>query len=130
MFWYPEPTVKTKKPCRFAIYSELCSILTFLQKVVKKRTSNVKVYYIIPLNYFFTGHPENFKIKLYCFQERLSLRYNIILKLCLHFICVSSAITNFQRTFLLKSILKVEDSLFYFLYYRSKCLWSANPKSE
>ena len=24
----------------------------------------------------FTGHPENFKIKLYYFQEKLSLRYN------------------------------------------------------
>ena len=34
----------------------------------------MKIYYIIPLNYQLTGHPENFKIKLYCFQERLSLR--------------------------------------------------------
>ena len=33
----------------------------------------MKVYYIIPLNYQLTGHPENFKIKLYYFQERLSL---------------------------------------------------------
>ena len=41
----------------------------------------MKVHYIIPLNYQFTGHPENFKIKLYYFQERLSLRCNIILKL-------------------------------------------------
>ena len=37
-------------------------------EVVKKRTSNVKVYYIISLNYSLTGHPENFKIKLYYFQ--------------------------------------------------------------
>ena len=31
----------------------------------------MKVYYIIPLNYQFTGHQENFKIKLYYFQERI-----------------------------------------------------------
>ena len=41
----------------------------------------MKEYYVIPLNYRFTGNPENFKIKLYFFQDRLSLRYNIILKL-------------------------------------------------
>ena len=41
----------------------------------------MKVYYMIPLNYGLTGHPENFKIKLYYFQGRLSLRYNVILKL-------------------------------------------------
>ena len=46
-----------------------------------KKTSNMKVYYIIQLNYQLTEYPENFKIKLYYFQERLSLRYNIILKL-------------------------------------------------
>ena len=33
----------------------------------------MKVYYIIPLNEWLTGHPENFKIKVYYFQERLSL---------------------------------------------------------
>ena len=37
----------------------------------------MKVYYIITLNYRLTGHPENLKIKLFHFQERLSLRYNI-----------------------------------------------------
>ena len=41
----------------------------------------MKVYYIIPLNEWLTGHPENFKIKVYYFQERLSLRYNILLTL-------------------------------------------------
>ena len=44
----------------------------------------MKVHYIIPLNYQLTGHPDNFKIKLhylYYLQERLSLRYNITLKL-------------------------------------------------
>ena len=41
----------------------------------------MKVFYIIPLNYQLTGHPENFEIKLYYFQERVSLRYNIIPKL-------------------------------------------------
>ena len=33
----------------------------------------MKVYYVIPLNYRVTGHPENFRIKLYYFQARLSL---------------------------------------------------------
>ena len=48
----------------------------------------MKVYYLIPLNYRFTGHPENFKIKLFYFQERVRLRYNIILKLLsLFYIC-------------------------------------------
>ena len=41
----------------------------------------MKVSYIIQLNYRLTGHSENFKIKSYYFQERLSSRYNIILKL-------------------------------------------------
>ena len=81
-----------------------------MHRVVKKGTSNVKAYYITPLNYRLTGHPENFKIKLYYFQERLSLRYNIILKLLsLFHICknnisslifliyVSSETTNFQK---------------------------------
>ena len=50
---------------------ELCSLFKKLvQKVVKKRTLNMKVYCIIPLNYRLTGDPENFKIKLYYFQER------------------------------------------------------------
>ena len=49
----------------------------------------MKVYYIIPLNYRLTGHPENFKIKLFYFQESLSLRYRMILKLLSMFdICV------------------------------------------
>ena len=32
----------------------------------------MKVYNIIPLNYWLAEHPENFKIKLHYFQERLS----------------------------------------------------------
>ena len=52
-----------------------------MQKVVKKETLNMKVYYTIPLSYRLTGHPENFKIKLCYVQERLSLQGNIILKL-------------------------------------------------
>ena len=36
-------------------------------EVVRKQTSNVEVYYIIPLNYRLTGHPKNFKIELYYF---------------------------------------------------------------
>ena len=35
---------------------------------------------MILLNPRLTGHSENFKIKLYYFQERLSLPYDIILK--------------------------------------------------
>ena len=56
----------------------------------------MKVYYIIPMNYRLTRHRQNFKIKLYYFQERLSLRYNIILKLLSQFHCVSSEKTSFQ----------------------------------
>ena len=36
------------------------------------KTSNMKVYYLIPMNNGLTGHQENFKTKLY-FQERLIL---------------------------------------------------------
>ena len=86
-----------------------------VQKVVKKETLNMKVYCMIPLNYRLTGHPENFKMKLYFFQEKVSLRYNIILKL-LSLFHVSSKIT-FKRTYFLKNIPEVEDSLFYFLHY-------------
>ena len=43
---------QTKKPCRFTISFELCTLFQKLvQKVIKKRTSGVNVYYIIPLNY-------------------------------------------------------------------------------
>ena len=38
----------------------------------------MKVCYIVPLNYWLIGHPENFKIKLYDFQDRLSYRCNNI----------------------------------------------------
>ena len=63
----------------------------------------MKVYYITPLNYQLTGHPDNFKIRLYYFQEGLSLRCNIIHKsYCLHFIYVSSEITNFQKDLFFK----------------------------
>ena len=41
----------------------------------------MKICYIIPLNELLTGHRDNFEVKLYNFQERLSLQYNIILKL-------------------------------------------------
>ena len=41
-----------------------------MQKVVKKGTSRMKVYYIIPLSYRLTGQPEIFKTKIYYFQER------------------------------------------------------------
>ena len=33
-------------------------------KLLKRRTLNMKIYYIIPLNHQSTGHPENFKINL------------------------------------------------------------------
>ena len=73
---------QNKQTCRFTSYFEFCTLFQKLvQKVVKKWSLNMKVYYTIPLNNRLTGHPENFKIKLYYFQERLSLRYKIILKL-------------------------------------------------
>ena len=81
----------------------------------------MKVYYIIPLNYQLNRHPENFKIKLYYFQDRLSLSFNIIQKLLspLHIIYVSSEITNFQKDLFLKSTPEVKGFLFYFQYHRS-----------
>ena len=36
----------------------------------------MKVYHMIPLNYQFTGHPENFKIKVYNSQEILNRLLN------------------------------------------------------
>ena len=60
---------------------EIISLFQKLVQKVVKRTSKLKVKYIIPLNYRLNEHPENFKIKLYHFQGRLSLRYNIIFKL-------------------------------------------------
>ena len=44
--------------------------IKLVQKVVTKRTSNMKVSYVIPLNYWLTGQPENFKIKLCYFQDK------------------------------------------------------------
>ena len=41
------------------------------QKVVKKRTFDLEVYYIIQRNYRLTGHTDNFEIEPYYFQERL-----------------------------------------------------------
>ena len=76
----------------------------------------MKVYYIIPLNYRLTKHPEILKIKLYYFPERWSLRYNIILKLLsLFHIYIFGEITNFQKDLILKSILKMK--IFYFTFY-------------
>ena len=62
----------------YTISFELCTLFQKLvQRVVKKETSSMKVHYMIPLNYRMTG----LKIKLNYFQERLNLRYKIILKL-------------------------------------------------
>ena len=41
---------------------------TLFQKLVQK-TSNMKVYYVIPLNYQLTGHAENLKIKHYIIKS-------------------------------------------------------------
>ena len=62
----------------------------------------MKVCHIIPLNCRLTGHPENFKIKLYYFQERLRLRYNIILKLLSLFHICFNKLTNFQNDLFFK----------------------------
>ena len=44
---------------RFSISFELCTLFQKLvQKVVNKRTSNMTVYYKIPLDYQLTGHLE------------------------------------------------------------------------
>ena len=38
-----------------------------VQKVVKKGTTNMKVYHVIPLKYWLSGNPDNFKTTLYYF---------------------------------------------------------------
>ena len=54
----------------FTISFELCTYFqNLVQKVVKIRTANMKVYYIILLNNQLTGHPQNSKTKLYHFQD-------------------------------------------------------------
>ena len=66
---------------------------------------SIFIYYIIPLNYWLTGHSENFQIRPCYFQERLSLRYNNIAyswSYCLCFIYLSSKITNFQNDLFFK----------------------------
>ena len=61
---------------------KLCTLFQKLvQRVVEKGSLNMKIYYIIPVSNRLTEHAENFKIKLYYFQERLSRWYNITLKL-------------------------------------------------
>ena len=70
-------------------------------------------------NYRLTGNPENFKIKLFYFQERLS--YNNILKtvsdskqsLFHSYMFLAKKITS-KRTYFLKSIPEVEDLHFNF----------------
>ena len=53
--------------------NKLWSFFQKLEKrVVKKGSLNMEVNYIIPVSNRLTEHPENFQIKLYYFQERLS----------------------------------------------------------
>ena len=53
--------------------NKLWSFFRKLEKrVVKKGSLNMEVYYIIPVSNRLTEHSENFKIKLYYFEERLS----------------------------------------------------------
>ena len=88
-------TVKTNKPCRFTISFESSTLFQKLvYKAVKEKNVNMKVYYIIPLNYQLAGH----------FQEKISPLYKLILKFVspLHFIYVCSEITNFQKELFFK----------------------------
>ena len=51
---------------------ELCTLFQKLvQKLVIKRTSNMLVYYIIPLNYWLAGHSENLKSNYVIFKKDL-----------------------------------------------------------
>ena len=77
----------------------------------------MKVHYIIPLNYRLTGQPENFKIKLYYFRERLSLFIYLSIYLSIY-LFLAKKLTS-KRNYFLKSIPEFKDSLFYFVYYRS-----------
>ena len=92
----------------------------------------MKVYYIVLLNYRLTGHPENFKIKLFYFQERLSLWYNIILKvLSLCFLYVSSEITKFQKDLFFKEhFWSWRFSILLSILSIIECLWSVTSISE
>ena len=66
-----------------------------------------------------TGHTENFKMKLYYlyyFQERLSLWYNIILKLLSPFLYVSSEIINSQNDLFFKEQ-SWSRMILYFMFY-------------
>ena len=77
----------------------------------------MKVYYIIPLNYRLTEHPENFKIRtmLSSGQIKPSTQYYREVT-CLCFIYVSSETTNFQKDLFLKEYSEDKYALFYFLY--------------
>ena len=79
----------------------------------------MKIYYIIPPNYRLTGYPQNFEIKLYYFQERLSPQFNIIPKLLSvsYMFLVKKLIS--KKTYFLKSI-----PFLYFIFhiiYHSVC---------
>ena len=50
--------------CGLNIFRIMNSFPKLVQKVVTKRTFNMKVHHIVPLNYWLTGHLENFKINL------------------------------------------------------------------
>ena len=79
-----------------------------VQKVVKKTLEYESILY----------KPTELLVDLYYFQQILSPRYNIILNL-LSVSYVSSKIGNVLKNLFLKSIPEVDDSLCYFLYYRS-----------
>ena len=79
-----------------------------VQKVVKKTLEYESILY----------KPTELLVDLYYFQKILSPRYNIILNL-LSVSYVSSKIGNVLKNLFLKSIPEVDDSLCYFLYYRS-----------
>ena len=64
------------------IYNYILFSKNRCRKLLKNNLEYESILY--NLNYRLTGHPENFKIKLYYFQERLSLQYNLKLLSLFH----------------------------------------------
>ena len=91
------------KQTNFVYLQFLSNYALFSKNWCRKLLKNLEYESLFPLNYRLTGHPENFKIKLYYFQERLNVWYNIILKLqSLFHIYVSGKITDFQKDLFFK----------------------------
>ena len=78
---YYVTTVKTNKPCIFTVSFELFLEITFFPKNGAEKNLQCESILDNSTEQSVGCTSGNFKIKLYYFQEKLSVRYNIILKL-------------------------------------------------